>query len=699
MNLVALIPLATPNTTISPSHRIYWGKIEGKPRDPRRAPLRRLEVRLLDGVEFNLKEGESVAILDGLTFVPERIPVLEALSFQRNEIFPFNQGALLNIGSSGDPPQSLDINKSIFLGDLTEQDLRIALTHALKKSDLMALAQIRDHAGIHNQLIKDLSYLAHQATLDAGQLQSFLESLCFSVHCTQGPPGTGKYGSIFFHSLPTFILLTFFFHSSSRYSRSCFVLVSHHVSHFSLSRSISYLSIRSYLGIVITRALLLIRSAWKQVAPSSGDPPILVLSYKNRAIDDFLMDLIDAFKRERRMSLRKEPTLIRVGRTDELKLKKYAENSKIAENAKLRAIKAKVREINDLHLDLRRISLPNDLEALELKLEAPADDVGLSQAEEMSARVEEQNAALSLSNALVFFHRLFPKALEHGARNNSDVCSLDLADMSHGEVRDVKHALDLHHDQSGYQDELQMITTTLQKAVSHYSFNPIEVLWQWMSGFHPQPPCSFLECTTPSLPGCSVCAIHRCQHVQQQQHRCENPLSSLRVKFCDEHLCSAAKCSSARLDHNQLYCDDHCCKFCLREVPGSKAALARDDPPRNTCERHVLCAGTMPVTFEMCENLAEKGDSYCLAHRMTLCTHVSPSGVRCDIAAMNLSKFCSRHEPKKVIQPRKQVDLSLSFSFFFLLVSCSFLCYLPHPPPSLSHSPSFHPPPLSSFHS
>jgi hypothetical protein len=102
--------------------------------------------------------------------------------------------------------------------------------------------------------------------LDPDQFDSFIGSLSNPVHCTQGPPGTGK----------------------------------------------------SYVGVVMARALLVIRSWWMKVSPSAGEPPILILSYKNHAIDEFLLDLIKA---------EHSVKMIRMGTSSEPKLSAYSENS------------------------------------------------------------------------------------------------------------------------------------------------------------------------------------------------------------------------------------------------------------------------------------------------------------------------------------------------------------------------------------
>ncbi|KAE8908129.1 hypothetical protein PF003_g7469 [Phytophthora fragariae] len=93
------------------------------------------------------------------------------------------------------------------------------------------IIDIRRDAALRNRLEHSLLGLVNSATLDPGQLKSFAEAMMYPVHCTQGPPGTGS---------RTWVWLLF-------------------------------------------RALLIVRDLWKQKNREVGDPPILVLSYKNHA--------------------------------------------------------------------------------------------------------------------------------------------------------------------------------------------------------------------------------------------------------------------------------------------------------------------------------------------------------------------------------------------------------------------------------
>lgn len=124
------------------------------------------------------------------------------------------------------------------------------------------------------------------------QLISFIDSLRNPVHLTQGPPGTGK----------------------------------------------------SYLGVVLVRALLVIRKLWLKKSGTVGTPPILVLSYKNHAIDEFLVDLV---KIEPASSLRNR--LIRIGgQCKDPRLVQFSEQTAFQSDAELKACRNEVERLDHL---------------------------------------------------------------------------------------------------------------------------------------------------------------------------------------------------------------------------------------------------------------------------------------------------------------------------------------------------------------
>jgi len=68
--------------------------------------------------------------------------------------------------------------------------------NAINESALDPVVQIRRSDQLGETLVRQLSDLIRKATLDDGQLNSFLRSLLHPVHCTQGPPGTGTLFSL-----------------------------------------------------------------------------------------------------------------------------------------------------------------------------------------------------------------------------------------------------------------------------------------------------------------------------------------------------------------------------------------------------------------------------------------------------------------------------------------------------------------------
>ncbi|CAI5724574.1 unnamed protein product [Hyaloperonospora brassicae] len=258
-NLVGIVRLSNRGVSLRNSDEIYWGEIifQGKSFDEYKArEIGCLTLRLLQYLDEpgntmltqNPSAGNAIAIIDCQTFVPEFIPVLKALEKQRQMPVPFQDGALLNLCEQADfsleqlavvedaiGDESIESTASESVAD-TEKLVRDVICASL----LDPIVDIRRDEALRGRLVISLAELVNSATLDSGQLKSFAKALIFPVHCTQGPPGTGK----------------------------------------------------SYLGVVVVRALLIVRDFWKLKNREVGDPPILVLSYKNHAIDEFLLELL-----------------------------------------------------------------------------------------------------------------------------------------------------------------------------------------------------------------------------------------------------------------------------------------------------------------------------------------------------------------------------------------------------------------------
>lgn len=144
--------------------------------------------------------GDSVALVDCMTFVPEYIPVLRALQQQALEVneLPFDQGSLLNLCQSkpADLSNMLDVSSlsgpsSEAVGQSTVYEL---VSQMVESSSLLPIREIRNShlPSLTQQLTSSLAKLIEETTLDNGQLINFIDALRNPVHLTQGPPGTGK---------------------------------------------------------------------------------------------------------------------------------------------------------------------------------------------------------------------------------------------------------------------------------------------------------------------------------------------------------------------------------------------------------------------------------------------------------------------------------------------------------------------------
>ena len=116
---------------------------------------------------------------------------------------------------------------------------------------------------------------------------------------------------------------------------------------------------KSYLGVQLVHALTIIRNYWMQVNSSVGSPPILVLSYKNHATDEFLTDLLKVMgpslsgrsRYSSRFGAGGNAQLVRMGNPGDPALAPYSERA-----LALRAdpnVSIREQEVQDL-LDLRR---------------------------------------------------------------------------------------------------------------------------------------------------------------------------------------------------------------------------------------------------------------------------------------------------------------------------------------------------------
>lgn len=269
--LVAVIRLSASKEAISKHHTIQWAEIvaydmkEGANFDYKYRASGKMAMRLLtradcfgmpEELDSNLSVGTRVAIIDLRVFVPEVISVLSTFS-KHDFKDQMNQIPFFNRLIGQESTQTpLEYRE----GATIEERLSIALNN----SEIDYVQRLSPSG--KQQMIDEICSLKPIRSLYGTQLDAFAAALASATHCTQGPPGTGK----------------------------------------------------SYIGVCLVLTLDVIRKQAEREGHAVG--PVLVLSYKNHALDEFLIDVIH------QSQFRPSPgMLIRTGKPDIESLLAYTE--------------------------------------------------------------------------------------------------------------------------------------------------------------------------------------------------------------------------------------------------------------------------------------------------------------------------------------------------------------------------------------
>ena len=141
-------------------------------------------------------------------------------------------------------------------------DFRSVVLLAINNSEIEFLHRLDETK--RRELANQICALPPVKSLYGTQLDAFSSALATSIHCTQGPPGTGK----------------------------------------------------SYIGVCLVLALDIIRKEAQKAGQAVG--PVVILSYKNHALDEFLDDVVKA-------SHFSQGQLIRAGKPENEGLQKFSE--------------------------------------------------------------------------------------------------------------------------------------------------------------------------------------------------------------------------------------------------------------------------------------------------------------------------------------------------------------------------------------
>ena len=448
-----------------------------------------------------------------------------------------------------------------------DSEIAISIDRMIDESELEPIIQIRSDQKanylLHNQLCK----LVRKSTLDPEQFESFLGSLSKPVHLTQGPPGTGK----------------------------------------------------SYLGVVIVQALIIIRQLWISFCPSVGKPPILVLSYKNHAIDEFLQDLIQAENYD--------ISLIRIGgsRSDDPELFQYSEHSLSSGKSSVRESQQRLKKLFQMKMELfsnqKALSPLIKFEANFRSTKAIADNE-----ESRERKKTSHSAAIYLQNLIVQV-----RELERG------LIKTETIDQTLLEEKWTDIFLQDNESQPLFLKS--NIIQSLCDGIKHYDSNMsvTDVLLKWISDFNVLPQCSYKlgnQClATADSITTGLCNQHQCNFLAKNHLRCTNATLAL-SHFCLNHACYVNNCTQQRLTPPQIFCQNHSCFICIHE--GKVAERATTAAPKNTCKNHLLC--------DVCMELAINQTKFCEDHQERLCAAITKHGKQCKSKVRSKTNpYCTNH--------------------------------------------------------
>eukprot|EP00727_Mastigamoeba_balamuthi_P005898 m51a1_g1928 hypothetical protein (3697) ;mRNA; f:880111-891708 len=619
-NLVGVVKLPHKEAYLADNLRIHWaevvlhdrtqhGNAESTYREKGKVAVSLLEyspvvMSALGEASFERKaefrQGDAVAIIDFLTFSPEHIPVLVALEMQKKSVKPFNNLQMLNILGE-DPPRALgpanqapaapsadsepgaeegaseaaaneaqNAGVSLEVVSVEDSELDRRILEMILNSTLEPIVQVRRVALL--ELKRRLVALVRHLTLDPGQFESFVSAFTHPVHLTQGPPGTGK----------------------------------------------------SYLGVAITRALLILRKMWIDARPDVGAPPILILSYKNHAIDELAVDLVRAESKVK---------MIRVGgggKNSDPRLERYSERYHHGFDAHVDSTRRQLEDIFAAREQCR--SEADVLSVLPLfRASIDAEDPTSSKGSKQSY----QNAQ-SFARFLSCIDRILG-VLSGAAGHNWEVQESALPADNYERLMELLNCF--------YKKDGVVKTSVIQglcEGVKHYpKMTGTEVVWRWLRGFKPLPQCQFSsehdgDCREIADEGVAYCSRHRCALKSCASYRFDNK------RYCAQHMCQDDECQELRLKDPQVYCLAHACFVCLKADARQPAALAVDDPPRNTCDRHQLCNAMLKD--EPCAELAVPGSRFCKEHRGFVCLGTTKKGKKCKSRPISEAiPYCKDH--------------------------------------------------------
>lgn len=496
------------------------------------------------------------------------------------------------------------------------ESLDATVSVALENSEISIIRRLSEQG--RHALSAKIRDLIEGLTLEGTQRNAFLSALSSGIHCTQGPPGTGK----------------------------------------------------SYLGVALIIAFDLIRAAAQGEYINVG--PVVVLSYKNHALDELLADLVKV--------RRVQGKIIRCGKTDHPLLKGLEEQTSWNEREAKKVLSERV----DTLRDVRRAT--RDLRGLSSAFRDPSGET----VRDWSPSRSHDRRGIEIASRFVFLALRFHVAV-------SNIVGDPPFDLAYSILK--KFACD---DVSVKSDEDSMILKgiiQLADGMEHWSnegwvSRALFLITQWITGNLPPPRCAASKedgCILSSeVTGGYCLEIHACRFPNGcSQRRLENAL------LCGEHCCKhvGSFCGSARL-LNSEFCGNHSCRICLKvgNIPVgmrlqdacavhscklSECGQQAMGPSIPFCMDHVcrICATDCSRIHTSTARHRLEGAAFCVVHK---CVRKD-----CSRARINCSQeqdYCEIHGCLVCKGRKKAVDSALPGSGLCQEHRCSFVYELTNEP-------------------
>jgi AAA domain len=371
---------------------------------------------------------------------------------------------------------------------------------------------------------------------------------------------------------------------------------------------------------------MIIRELWLQKSSSVASPPILVLSYKNMAIDHFLVDLVKSSP-----GLSASGKLLRIGgHSSDARLARFSERAAFHSDAEVNAARSCVDKLDTIRDSIKSLLSGNVASFLSNRILVFEDG------DDDSRRKAANKATDALMECIVMRHLIL-------VVNQDEVTKAAPASVANllrflekdGKGQSDKRIARLTLGENGMDFIAKLEESVAQSEKMHWG----DLVLKWLCGKRPLPRCQFVDKTGNPCDSVAIshdaqlCDKHRCYFIDDG--RCETLVRHGEL-YCETHGCKVSRCKFPILAANQSFCLSHACKRCVELAKVAHVSIAR--PPRNVCSQHPIC------TFPSCLDYCSSDGIYCQKHNVVSCMATTKRSHPCKGQPISRYKpFCRDH--------------------------------------------------------